>query len=199
MDEQHKTNVSPKRIKEFSKFLSYVLRHNPQTLGLELDPAGWVEVDLFLARINEKRSPVTMTDLQTIVETNDKRRYEFSQDGKRIRAVQGHSVHVDLGYTPLTPPETLYHGTAECNLESILRDGLRPGSRQYVHLSPDIETATKVGARHGNPVVLNINAASMHQNGHLFYRAPNGVWLVMAVPALFLSSHFGTQEPENPA
>lgn len=169
-----------------SKFLSLVLRHDPARIGLELDPSGWVEVDVLLAAAQRAGVHIDRALLERVVAENDKRRFALSADGTRIRASQGHSVEVDLGLEPLRPPDVLFHGTASRFLDSIRRQGLIPGSRTHVHLSADEATARNVGQRHGSPLVLTVDAAAMYDAGHLFYRSDNGVWLTGAVPALHL-------------
>lgn len=170
-----------------SKFLSLVLRHEPERVGLELDNAGWVGVTDLLDAVNRNGISLGLDQLKHVVATNDKKRFEFSEDGQRIRARQGHSVEVDLQYEPQVPPELLYHGTPERFVESIRATGLNKGKRHHVHLSPDPQTATKVGQRRGYPVVLTIRAGDMHRQGHVFYRSANGVWLVDRVPVDFIS------------
>ena len=170
-----------------SKFLSLILRHNPEKIGLVLDTEGWASVPELLRLANAAGHPLSQELLLDVVERNDKQRFAMSADGKRIRANQGHSVQADLGLAPTEPPEHLYHGTAERNLASIRRTGLVSGSRNHVHLSPDEATATKVGQRHGRPVVLIVDATSMHRSGHTFYLSANGVWLVDRVPPEYLS------------
>ena len=160
-----------------SKFLSLVLRHRPGVIGIELDNEGWVAVEDLLAACAQYGRAVSREQLDAVVRTNDKQRFAFSADGSRIRANQGHSVPVDLGLVPAEPPELLYHGTVQRSLESIRRDGLVKGNRHHVHLSPDIQTATKVGQRRGRPVVLVIEAGRMFRDGHEFFRSENGVWL----------------------
>ncbi len=164
-----------------SKRLSYVLRHAPASAGLTLDAAGWADVDALLAALGWTRA-----ELERVVATNDKRRFALDESGTRIRASQGHSVAVDLGYAAQTPPQVLFHGTAERNLPVILAEGLRPGRRHAVHLSPDDVTARRVGARHGRPVVLRVDAEGMARDGAVFTRSANGVWLVDAVPPRYL-------------
>lgn len=172
---------------KISKLLSLVLRHQPETLGLQLDAEGWVGIDTLIAAANNKGTRLDRALLQTVVDTNDKKRFTISDDGLRIRAAQGHSLKtVDLGYTAVTPPATLFHGTATRFLDSIRQQGLVPGSRQFVHLSQELATATKVGARHGKVVVLEVQAGRMQQAGIEFYRAENGVWLTSQVPAQFI-------------
>lgn len=160
-----------------SKFLSRVLRHQPELVDLELGPGGWVRVDDLLRGMKKAGHRMRLEDLQNIVAENDKKRFTLSDDGRRIRAAQGHSVRVDLDLPPLQPPSTLYHGTARANLDAIFATGLKPGQRQHVHLSPDHSTAIKVGRRHGKPVVLQIASGRMHSEGLVFWRADNDVWL----------------------
>jgi putative RNA 2'-phosphotransferase len=166
--------------KESSKHLAYVLRHHPESIGITLDPAGWVDVDTLLAALRGHGRPLDRATLERIVAGTDKQRYEL-RDG-RIRAAQGHSVPVDLGLAPVSPPSVLFHGTVARNLPGIRVDGLRPGQRQQVHLSPDEATARTVGGRRGDPVVLRVDAAGMHAAGFRFYQAANGVWLTDHVP-----------------
>jgi len=170
-----------------SKFLSLVLRHDPGHVGITLDEAGWVDVDVLLAAARRAGVALDRPTLERVVAENDKKRFAFSDDGARIRASQGHSVPVDLGLAPQEPPEVLFHGTAIRNLESIRRDGLLPGSRTHVHLSRDEETATTVGRRHGRPVVLRVAAGEMHRAGHELAVSENGVWLARAVPVEFIA------------
>ncbi|MEU8318870.1 RNA 2'-phosphotransferase [Nonomuraea sp. NPDC048881] len=172
--------MDERRVIRISKYLARHLRHDPQRIGLALDAAGWVAVDDLLAAAAAHGFPITPDELRQVVETNDKRRYAI-EDG-RIRASQGHSVPVELGLPAVEPPAYLYHGTATRNLDAIRREGLRPMSRHHVHLSPDRETALRVGARRGRPVVLAVAAGDMHAGGHLFLRSDNGVWLTAHVP-----------------
>lgn len=169
-----------------SRFLSLVLRHQPQAAGIELDDAGWVEVDTLLQGLAASGHPLTRTELETLVQSNDKQRFSLSEDKRRIRANQGHSVEVDLGLSPASPPSTLYHGTVEKFLDSILAQGLTPGERHHVHLTADRHTAFKVGSRRGKAVILAIDASSMAREGYLFYLSANGVWLTDTVPTKFL-------------
>lgn len=157
-----------------SKFLSFILRHKPDAIGLTLDPEGWANIDELIAKAD---IPLDFDTLREVVASSEKKRFAISADGLSIRANQGHSIEVNLGLEPVEPPELLYHGTATRFLDSIKAQGLLPQNRQYVHLSEDIETATKVGQRHGKPVVLTIPALQMHQKGHQFFQAKNGVWL----------------------
>jgi putative RNA 2'-phosphotransferase len=173
-----------------SKFLSYVLRHKPDAIGLTLDEQGWADIAALIENTNATDQGFTLTRslLQTVLDSNDKKRFTISDDGKKIRAAQGHSVGIDLQLKPVEPPEFLYHGTATRFLPSILQEGLKPQQRQYVHLSQDIQTATKVGQRYGKPVVLTIKARLMFEEGSKFYLAENGVWLTNEVPSTFIKS-----------
>ncbi|MFE0809834.1 RNA 2'-phosphotransferase [Streptomyces sp. NPDC058794] len=173
-----------RRTVKVSKFLSKHLRHQPERLGLTLDEAGWVEIDSLIAAAAAHGFHFTRDELDHVVADNDKRR--FAVEGTRIRASQGHSVGVDLRLPPATPPPYLYHGTVARHLDSIRAEGLRPMNRHDVHLSPDRETATRVGARRGRPVVLSVDAAPMHREGHVFRVSANGVWLTKAVPPRYL-------------
>ncbi len=171
---------------KISKFLSYVLRHKPEAIGITLEDGGWINVDMLLQAVNATGKPLTRDMLEDVVRTNDKQRFAFSDDGTKIRASQGHSVRIDLGLRPLPPPDRLYHGTATRFLDSILSDGLQPQSRHHVHLSADEPTALRVGQRHGKPVILRVDAGVMHADGHAFFLSANGVWLTAAVPPAYL-------------
>ncbi|MHB9860346.1 RNA 2'-phosphotransferase [Streptomyces sp. YIM S03343] len=176
--------MDERRTVKVSKYLSKHLRHQPERIGLVLDEGGWVEIDVLLAATAAHGFRVTREELDHVVAVNDKRR--FAVEGDRIRASQGHSVEVDLGLPPATPPANLYHGTVARHLDGIRAEGLRPMNRHDVHLSPDRETATRVGARRGRPVVLAVDAAAMHRDGHVFQVSANGVWLTKTVPAHYL-------------
>lgn len=176
----------PYNDQRISKYLSLVLRHHPERVGVTLDPAGWADVDDLIAASRRAGVPLDRAVLERIVADNDKRRFAFSDDGGRIRANQGHSIPVDLGLEPLVPPGRLWHGTAESRLDAIRSEGLSPQSRQHVHLSGDHDTAVAVGRRHGKPVVLTVHAGALHRAGHRFYRSENGVWLTDAVPPDYL-------------
>lgn len=179
--------MNAETVKRISKFASKVLRHQPDLIGLELDADGYVKVDDLLAGMARKGLRVSRDALEQVVETNDKRRFSFSEDGTRIRAAQGHSVRLGGStVTPTAPPPVLFHGTADRNVAAILREGLIPGSRIHVHLSPDIATATAVGRRHGRPVVLEVDAARASAEGITFYLSENGVWLCDRLPAQYL-------------
>lgn len=173
--------------KELSKFMSLVLRHEPDRIGIALDPAGWTPLDVFVSKLRKAGHKVELADVERVVSENDKKRFTISGDGRRIRAAQGHSVPVDLGLEPTTPPDVLFHGTASASLDSIFATGLNAGSRRQVHLSSDEATALKVGGRHGKPVVLKVDCRAMVEAGHDFYQADNGVWLVDKVPREHLS------------
>jgi len=170
-----------------SKYLAKYLRHAPYELGLTLQPGGWVPVDDLLAAARRHGFPISYDELIECVETNDKRRYLFNEAGEMIRANQGHSVEVDLQLEEREPPNVLYHGTVERFLPSIVSEGLNKGRRHHVHLSKDVETARKVGARRGHPVILRVDAGRMHRDGHRFLLSTNGVWLTDAVPPGYLS------------
>jgi putative RNA 2'-phosphotransferase len=181
-----------------SRLLSKVLRHEPDLVGVRLDDQGWVGVQELIAGIRRAaRAPnavkrlrtlpeVTVEAIQTVVAANSKQRFAFSADGLRIRAVQGHSVEVELGYVPRLPPQVLFHGTAATNWASIAAQGLHRGQRHAVHLSGDVATAKAVGSRHGRAIVLQVAAAQMHAAGYAFTQADNGTWLVSDVPAKYL-------------
>ena len=174
-------------ILRMSKFLSLVLRHKPELIGLTLDQNGWASVEDLIRLANRHGIRLTRPLLMQIVADNEKKRFGLSDKGERIRASQGHSVKVDLGLPPALPPEILYHGTASRFLESILAGGLHSANRQHVHLSPDVATAMRVGQRHGSPVVLVIRSGEMAVAGHTFFVSANGVWLTDRVPQEFIS------------
>jgi putative RNA 2'-phosphotransferase len=178
--------MNNKNIK-ISKFLSFVLRHNPDSIGLQLDNEGWVAITELISCAAKNGQKLTETIITEVVATNDKKRFSLSLDGQRIRANQGHSIPIDLGLPEREPPALLYHGTATRFIESILRSGLMPGSRQHVHLSSDQGTALKVGQRHGQPVILQVNSGQMFMNGCKFYCSENGVWLTDHVGREYLT------------
>ena len=169
-----------------SVFISLILRHKPDTIGINLDENGWANVDELLNGINESGRYIDISTLEEIVTADQKQRYSFSDDKTLIRANQGHSIPVDVELKEIEPPIFLYHGTADRFLENIRQEGLKPMSRLYVHLSNDIETATKVGKRHGKPMVLKINSGNMHKDGFKFYLSENGVWLTKDVPYKYM-------------
>lgn len=169
-----------------SKFLSLILRHEPERIGLKLGEGGWTDVNELLLAMRRSGSALTREDLEHIVVTSDKKRFAFSDDGLRIRANQGHSVEVDLQYPPQTPPEILYHGTATRFLDGIRRDGLMKMDRHDVHLSAETKVTLQVGGRHGKPALLTIRAGDMHRAGFVFRCSANGVWLVDQVPPQYI-------------
>lgn len=179
---------------QLSKFLSFVLRHKPDAIGLTLDPQGWVSIDELVEKGNAAGTQFGREDLLHVVETSDKKRFSISTDGLRIRAAQGHSVAVELGLSPQEPPSVLYHGTATRFVDSILSEGLKPQDRQHVHLSIDEATARRVGQRHGKPFILKIEALRMHTKGFKFFLADNGVWLTDQVPPEFLAPSSSTAD-----
>jgi putative RNA 2'-phosphotransferase len=172
----------------YGKFLSLVLRHKPETIGITLDPQGWANVNKLLEGCRKRNLKLDRETLIRIVEADDKQRFQLSPDGLKIRACQGHTILVDLEQEPTVPPDKLYHGTTERFLPSILKRGLVKGRRLYVHLSPDMDTARKVGSRRGPVSILEVRSGEMHQNGYRFYQAANGVWLTDHVPAQYLKS-----------
>lgn len=170
-------------LKEISKFLSYVLRHAPQAIDITLDDEGWTNVSTLIERASASGRALTRHEIEDVVTNNDKERFSFSEDGLSIRAVQGHSAEaVSISYLAKAPPQFLYHGTAAHSLESIQKEGLHAASRQYVHLSKDEKVAATVGARHGKPLVLKVEALRLHELGLEFFEAENGVWLTKHVP-----------------
>ncbi|GAA2135094.1 RNA 2'-phosphotransferase [Actinomadura napierensis] len=176
--------MDARRTVKISKYLAKHLRHRPERIGLTLDAGGWARVPDLLDAAARHGFPITRAELEHVVAVNDKRRYAL--DGDRIRAVQGHSIEVDLDLPVVPPPDLLYHGTPERHAESIRREGLRPMGRHAVHLSADDETARRVGARRGAPVVLVVEAGRMAADGHEFRVSANGVWLAGAVPPEYL-------------
>ena len=179
-------NRNDEQIDKISKYLSKHLRHQPERLGLTLQPGGWVSVAELLATCAKNRFFISRAQLDAVVAQNDKQRFSFDETGERIRANQGHSVDVDLALAPQIPPEILYHGTGASSVEAIKREGLLKLRRHAVHLSADIETARRVGARHGKPHLFVVDTAAMQAAGHVFYCSENGVWLTDHVPAAFL-------------
>ena len=170
---------------EVSKFISLILRHKPETIGISLDEHGWANVDELIAGIS-KTSPINMEVLEEIVATDNKKRYSFNEDHTLIRANQGHSIPVDVELKKVAPPEILYHGSAEKFEKSIDEQWLIPKSRLYVHLSKDYETAVNVGRRHGKPVIYKVKSGLMDQDGIELFLSENGVWLTKAVPVKYL-------------
>ena len=183
-------------LKETSKFISLILRHKPETIGISLDEHGWAEVKALIEGINASGNHHLDVDLlEKIVRTDEKQRYSFNDDHTLIRANQGHSIPVDVELEEKTPPAILYHGTGEKYTASIDAAGLIPKSRLYVHLSSDIETAKKVGSRHGKPVIYTVNCAKMAEDGYKFFLSANKVWLTKEVPVLYLSKVIKAKRP----
>ncbi len=184
-----------------SKRLSYVLRHRPDSIGLRLDQAGWADIEDLLDGLALRGKAVSRDELDEVVKTNPKQRFEIDESGTQIRARQGHSVRVQLGYEPEQPPDLLFHGTPEANLDSILRVGLDKRRRHHVHMSTDRALMLEVARRRGEPVLLRIDARAMHVAGHVFYVTANDVWLTDSVPPQYLSADLsasGDQPCPNP-
>ena len=177
----------PKKLETTSKFLSLILRHQPQTIGLTLDAEGWADLGELIRLANAHGTALSGELVAEVVASSDKQRFALSDDNARIRANQGHSVKVDLGLAPQVPPQQLYHGTATRFVDSIREGGLTPAARQHVHLSATLDTAVAVGSRHGKSVVLTVQSGAMHSDGVAFYLSENGVWLTDAVPARYIS------------
>lgn len=172
-------------LKKISKYLSYILRHQPDSIGIELSDEGWANIKELIGKTSEFK--LTRELINTVVETNDKKRFLISEDGERIKANQGHSIEVKLELEPVTPPDVLLHGTAERFLDSILSEGLTKQKRHHVHLSKTQKTAMSVGARYGKPVLLKIDSKQMYEDGFEFFKTENDVWLVDYVPAKYLA------------
>ncbi|MGX5217641.1 RNA 2'-phosphotransferase [Pseudomonas segetis] len=182
--------MNKKQRDEISKFLSYVLRHEPHAIGIQLDSNGWANIDELIQGAQKDSRILDRESIQEVVDTNEKKRFSISDDGQRIRAAQGHSTTaVSLQHVEKEPPEFLYHGTATRFMDSINEKGLIPGSRHHVHLSQDEQTAIEVGKRYGKPVVLKIEALQMHQQGFKFFQADNGVWLADHIPINFIQEN----------
>jgi putative RNA 2'-phosphotransferase len=178
--------MNTQQVTKVSRFLSLVLRHEPEKIGITLTEDGWTNVDALIAAMNARGQELDFETLEYVVDTNDKTRFAFSDDGEMIRANQGHSVEVNLGYQPIPPPEILYHGTVPKFLESIRENGIQKGQRHHVHLSESLDTANAVGKRRGAPVILTVRARDMNAAGHDFYLSANGVWLADFVPPQFV-------------
>lgn len=179
-----KPSLPKNQMRSLSKHVSLVLRHKPEAAGLVLDDGGWVEISVLITGLESNGRVTTVDEIEQMVQTSDKQRFETANG--RIRCVQGHSVAVDLELERLKPPEVLFHGTVQKFVSSIRKQGLRAQSRNHVHLSESSQTAAAVGSRRGEPVILVVNARSMHERGHAFFQASNGVWLTSTVPANFL-------------
>lgn len=178
--------MDKKQLKSISKFMSLVLRHRPDSIGIELTEAGWVAVDQLLPAMNKAGRKIDSDLLQTVVRENDKQRFQFNDDGSMIRATQGHSVEVELGHASATPPDVLCHGTPTKFVEPIQREGLTKQKRHHVHLHADATLASSVGQRRGAPVVLTIDSKAMAAAGYVFFVTPNDVWLTDHVPPEFI-------------
>jgi putative RNA 2'-phosphotransferase len=176
----------PQRYVRISKYLSKHLRHQPERIGLELAPGGWVSVDELLAAASKNGFEISLSELQQVVTTNDKQRFAFDESGDLIRANQGHSTEVDLQLPVRTPPAILYHGTHVKVVTEILKTGLQKMSRHHVHLTTNLSMAHQVGGRRGKSIVLAVNALLMESNGYDFYCTDNDVWLVDEVPPQYL-------------
>ncbi len=174
------------RLVKLSKFLSYILRHNPDMLDLEMDTAGWVNINALVEKVRKRDKSITHNEIMTVVELNGKKRFSISVDNYFIRANQGHTVKVELGYEAVEPPTFLFHGTVQRYLDSIRKKGLDKKGRHHVHLSPDVETAAIVGKRKGEPVILKIKAKEMYTNNYKFFCTDNNVWLTVGVPLEYI-------------
>lgn len=174
-------------MKTISKFIAYILRHNPSAAGIELDEHGWADVNALIEGVCKAGRFLDMQMLAEIVETDNKHRFDFNDDRTKIRANQGHSIDVDVEMKVCPPPDILYHGTAEKYIESIKKNGILKKNRNYVHLSKDQETAIKVGSRHGKVVVLKIDARQMYTDGYVFLLSANGVWQTEQVPFKYVT------------
>jgi len=183
--------MNEEKNKKISKFLSFVLRHNPASIGIVLDVNGWVKINNLIECAAKDGKIIKKEELDEVVKTNDKKRFSYSEDGTKIRANQGHSVSIDLNLSSTTPPTILYHGTVEKFIRPIKTYGLVKGNRQYVHLSADIDTAKQVGSRRGKPIVLTIRALEMFKNNYKFFRSVNGIWLVDNVPIQYIQRFEG--------
>jgi len=173
--------------KNTSKFLSLVLRHKPEEINLKLDSNGWADTDELIEKLNHRGFNINFELLEEVVITNDKQRFSFNEDYSAIRANQGHSVDIDLALKPIKPPELLYHGTVAKFIDAIKTEGLQKMSRRHIHLSRDVDTAKKVGARRGKPVILFIDSSKMADDGYLFFVSENGVWLTDQVPVKYIA------------
>jgi putative RNA 2'-phosphotransferase len=178
--------MNEKRKTKISKFLSLILRHKPEVIGLTLDENGWANIEELLEKSARNGNSYTLGELEEVVKTNEKKRFAFNESNTKIRAGQGHSIKVEMNFEEKIPPEILYHGTAERNVESILKNGLQKMKRHHVHLSADTETARTVGIRYGKPVIFKIDTKKMLGDNFVFYISANGVWLVEIVPPEFL-------------
>ncbi|EOE7167605.1 RNA 2'-phosphotransferase [Clostridioides difficile] len=167
---------------KLSIFISLILRHKPETIGIKLDDYGYADVNELIEKINNTGRNINIEILEQIVKEDNKQRYSFNEDRSKIRANQGHSINVNVELRELEPPRFLYHGTATRFLDNIKKEGIISKSRLYVHLSNDIDTAVQVGKRHGIPIVLKINAGKMYENDYKFYLSENNIWLCEYIP-----------------
>lgn len=179
-----------KQAKAISKYLSYILRHDPADAGITLDENGWTDVAILIKELGVRFPGLDIPALEYIVATNNKQRFAFNEDKTRIRASQGHSVEVELNYLAQEPPTVLFHGTPLRNLAAILAEGLKKGERHHVHLSQNVTTALQVGARHGSPTILKIHSGKMFKDGYVFYLSANEVWLTAHVPPAYIEHDF---------
>lgn len=185
--------MDQKELNRIGKFISLILRHKPEIINLKLDKRGYGNVDDLIKGINlskEIKYTITKDILKSIVDSDDKTRFSYSDDGRKIRANQGHSIDVDLGYEKMLPPNTLFHGTSSKSLESIYKSGIEKRNRHAVHLSQNLDTAVKVGSRHGSVVIIEIDSKKMYEDGFDFYKSDNGVWLVDHVPVKYFKLVF---------
>jgi putative RNA 2'-phosphotransferase len=179
---------------KLGRFISLILRHHPEAIGIKLDEHGWADVDELIIGINKSRNKIDMETLERIVRENKKKRYSFNENHTKIRANQGHSVKVDVELKEAVPTDILYHGTAARFLNSIKENGIIKQTRQQVHLSADKETAVSVGKRHGKPIVLSIDTIKMREDGYKFYISENGVWLCNDIPWKYIINNKSTQQ-----
>ena len=184
--------ITEKETTRISKFLSLVLRHQPEIIGITLDENGWVDADLLIKNCNEKGLNLDIQILKHVVATNSKKRFAFNEQSNKIRASQGHSLSIDLGYNPQKPPKILYHGTSMKYTDAIWQNGLEKRLRQHVHLSADMATAMAVGQRHGKPFVFEVLAEAMYNDHHHFFLSDNDVWLTDHVPVKYLKAFTGS-------
>jgi putative RNA 2'-phosphotransferase len=173
-----------------SKYLSYILRHDPQEAGITLDANGWTNVDMLIAQVRYRFPQLNKEMLEYIVATNSKQRFGFNEDKTMIRANQGHSVNVNLNYIAQEPPIVLFHGTSKDRVEAIMKEGLKKQERHHVHLSENVTTALQVGKRHGHAFILKVHSGKMHEDGYVFYLSANHVWLTDHVPPEYIEDEF---------
>lgn len=178
--------INDKQNTQISKFLNLVLRHQPETINIQLDENGWADIDDLIEKANKHGVQFDRETLNYVVDTNSKKRFAINKELNKIRASQGHSVKIELGYDNQKPPVMLFHGTSEKSVDSILEKGLEKRSRQHVHLSSDYNTALEVGSRHGKPIVFEVFAEKMHSDNFQFFLSDNGVWLTDNVPPNYI-------------